>query len=125
MERIRLYDYAGREITRFAQYDLNVQATIKGVATTETPVVYFHADRKTAYKAYGSVIGEDIVCTVPSKVLEQPNPVTVTLGYNRDGAEFVTPYYAIIPMQQRPRLSESVTDGTTTYIEGDYLAYGG
>lgn len=113
MERIRLYDYAGREITRFAQNDVNVQATIKGVAATDaltdTPVVYFHADQKAAYKSYGVVTGDDIVCIVPSEVLKQPNPVTVTLGYNRSGEEFVTPYYTVIPMQRRPKLNEDVS----------------
>lgn len=109
MERIRLYDYAGREITRFAQHDANIVATIKGVATTDAPVVYFHADRQTAYKSYGTVDGDNIVCVVPSEVLNQPNPVTVTLGYNRSGEEFITPYYTVIPMQRRPKLSENVS----------------
>lgn len=124
MKHIRLYDFAGHEITQFAQWDKNVYVTIEGAALEEAPVVYFHANGIHSYKSNGTVLENGIACIVPPEVLTQTNPITVTLGYFRGVDEFVTPYYTVVPVMRRPKLSEEGFHAPE-YIEGDDLSYGG
>lgn len=112
MERIRLYDFAGREVTQFAQWDTNVEITIKGAKSEERPVVYFYShNSKNAYKSDAIIVGEDILCTVPSIVLRNDTSVTVTVGYTRnDGAELISPYCTIVPILRRAKPTDYTDD---------------
>lgn len=105
MEHIRLYNFAGHEITQFAQWDTNVSITIKGAESGDgSPVVYFYPHAaQNAYKTTASFSGDDLICTVPSIVLQYASPVTVTVGYERSGTELVSPYATIVQMLRRAK----------------------
>lgn len=112
MKRIHLYDFAGREIIQFAQWDTDVSITIKGADTgDDTAVVYFYPHAApNAYKATATVSGDGLICTAPSIALRYGSPVTVTVGYERDGDEYVTPYATIVPVLKRGKPTDYVDD---------------
>lgn len=105
MEHIRIFDFAGREITRFAQWDKNVSIIIRGIEIQDNPVVLFYsAGTQASYKVDAIVSENCVSCAVPSVVLQHANPVTVTIGYSRQGGkELVSAYYTTVQVLRREK----------------------
>lgn len=119
METVQLFDFDGRQIREFAQWDTNVSISVQGVKLLQEPVVHFYTARMTkAYRVAAKFQGEMLQCIVPSAVLRQAGAVQMTVGYARQaGAETVTAYYARIPVKPRPKPEDYVPDADSEWVQ--------